>query len=100
MRARNRPKGTRGSFPVKGLEGAAGLYTNLAALYLASLGTEVSRRGIASPLNRAAHFLDPDLEGNRAWQRAGWDVLSALCSAPSWQRRREARPHGKRLSRL
>jgi integrase len=32
---------------------------------------------MVSPLNRAAQFLNPGLEGSRAWERAGWDALSA-----------------------
>jgi len=62
---------------MKYLSEAAGLQENPAALYLSTLGTMASRRGMVSPLNRAAQFLNPGLEGSRAWERAGWDALSA-----------------------
>jgi site-specific recombinase XerD len=50
---------------------------NPAAVYLESLGSEISKRTMVSPLNRAACILNPALSGKNAWQAIPWGKLTA-----------------------
>lgn len=51
---------------------------NPAAVYLESLGSEISKRTMVSPLNRAACILNPSLAGKDAWEAIPWGQLTAL----------------------
>lgn len=46
-----------------------------AAAYLESLGSEVSRRTMISPLNRTAGIIAPGLTGKDAWRFVPWERL-------------------------
>lgn len=50
---------------------------NPALVYLESLGSEISKRTMISPLNRAACILNPALSGKDAWQAIPWQKLTA-----------------------
>ncbi len=50
---------------------------NPALVYLESLGSEVSRRTMVSPLNCAACILNPALFGKDAWRNVPWHKLTA-----------------------
>lgn len=51
--------------------------SNPAEVYLASLGSEVSRRTMISPLNNAARVLDPTQAGKYAWKHIPWQRITA-----------------------
>src|SRR4051812_17135859 len=65
--------------PAAPLTSAGGepLPANPAFAYIASLGSEVSRRTMVSPLNRAASILNPELSGKDAWRSVPWQKLTA-----------------------
>ena len=50
---------------------------NPASVYLESLGSEISKRTMVSPLNRAACILNASLSGKDAWQAIPWGQLTA-----------------------
>jgi len=50
---------------------------NPASVYLESLGSDVSKRTMISPLNRAASILNPELSGKDAWLSVPWHKLTA-----------------------
>ena len=50
---------------------------NPALAYIESLGSEVSKRTMISPLNRAACILNPSLSSRDAWQAVPWQKLTA-----------------------
>jgi len=65
---------------------------NPAVVYLESLGSEVSRRTMISPLNRAARIIDGRLTGIDAWKLVPWemmkvfhvrDVMASLTGSPA-----------------
>ena len=56
---------------------AAPLPVNPALVYLESLGSEVSKRTMISPLNQAACILNPSLSGKDAWKAIPWQKLTA-----------------------
>lgn len=62
---------------MKRLEEGVEPLTNAAALYLSTLTTLPSRRGMQSPLNHAAKYINPKLTGTDAWKNVDWNVLSA-----------------------
>ena len=51
--------------------------SNPAAAYLGTLGSDVSRRVMKSPLNTIARLIDPSLSGSDAWQAISWHKLTA-----------------------
>lgn len=59
------------------LDFAASSSLNPAAVYIESLGSEVSKRTMISPLNRAACIINPALSGKNAWQEIPWGKLTA-----------------------
>jgi site-specific recombinase XerD len=63
--------------PLRGNSGAMSGTTNPAGAYLASLGSEVSRRVMQSPLNAAARMIHPGLAGGDAWRAVRWELLTA-----------------------
>jgi site-specific recombinase XerD len=50
---------------------------NPAAVYVESLGSEVSKRTMISPLNRAACIINAALSGKDAWREVPWGKLTA-----------------------
>ncbi len=48
-----------------------------AMAYLESLGSQISKRTMISPLNRAACILNPSLSGKDAWRAIPWQRLTA-----------------------
>ncbi len=49
-----------------------------AVAYLESLGSEVSKRTMISPLNRAAKIIDDRLTGIDAWKFVPWEMMKAF----------------------
>lgn len=59
------------------LEAGPSSEVNPALVYLESLGSDISKRTMISPLNRAACILNPALSGKDAWQAIPWQKLTA-----------------------
>jgi len=51
---------------------------NPAVAYLESLGSEISRKTMISPLNRTAEIMAPGLTGKDAWKFVPWERLKAF----------------------
>ena len=51
---------------------------NPAVAYLESLGSEVSRRTMISPLNQAARIINTELTGIDAWKFVPWEKMKAF----------------------
>ncbi|MCW0217098.1 MAG: site-specific integrase [Prosthecobacter sp.] len=56
---------------------ARSVTTNPAVFYIESLGSEVSKLTMISPLNKAALILDDSLSGPEAWRKIPWEKISA-----------------------
>lgn len=63
--------------PAKPLKRLSKASLSPATVYLDTLGSELSRRTLISPLNRAAHIIKPALMGDAAWREVPWEKLTA-----------------------
>lgn len=63
--------------PLRGGPGLAFGTINPAGAYLESLGSEVSRRVMKTPLNAAARMINPSLTMSDAWRGVTWELLTA-----------------------
>ena len=57
---------------------AKGVTRNPAVFYIESLGSEVSKLTMVSPLNRAAVILNGSLSGSEAWRQISWEKITAV----------------------